>query len=375
MRITIVTGPFFSVPPAPCGAVERLWFDMGQRFAAAGHTVTLLCRAWPGLPAEEIVGGVQVIRRSHYQQTTQLKLALIKDLFYSLAMVRRLPPADITVVNSFWLPALAPFRKRAGRVVFNVQRWPKKQMALYRRVDRLAACSTAVANEIKRQTPTLAEQVRVLPNPVDTAVFHPPATARSQRVGAKSILYTGRVNPEKGLHLLVDAFVKLTREFPEFRLKIVGPSAMADGGGGEKFVQDLREKAAGTAIEFLPPIYDRRELAEVLRAADVYCYPSIADRGESMPVAPLEAMATGLPLVVSDLPVFRDYVIDGVTGLTFDYKAASAADHLADALRRLLNSPQLANDLGRAASYKAKEFSYERVVDLYLEDFAGLVQS
>src|SRR2546429_971559 len=69
MRITIVTGPFYPVPPAPCGAVERLWRDLAERFAGLGHQVTVLCRHWPGQNKDETVAGVRYVRRMRMSHT------------------------------------------------------------------------------------------------------------------------------------------------------------------------------------------------------------------------------------------------------------------------------------------------------------------
>jgi glycosyltransferase involved in cell wall biosynthesis len=374
MRITIVTGPFYSLPPAPCGAVERLWHDLGLRFASLGHEVTFLCRGWQGLLRDETIGRIHYIRRTQYRRTGSLRRDLFKDLLYSLGMCRRLPSADITVLNSFWLPVVAPWRsRRAGRTLFSVQRWPKGQMKLYRHVSQLAAVSSAVADEIVKQTPSVASLVRVVPNPIDINVFVPPSQPRSGRTGPRVILYTGRVHPEKGVHLLIDAFTKLAANHPDIRLRIVGPMAIDEGGGGDDYISPMKQACAGLPVDFVAPIYDRHALARELQAADIYCYPSLADKGESFGVAPLEAMATGLSPVVSGLSVFRDFITDGQTGVVFDHQADDAAARLAQAIAALLADPRRRDEMGRRAASVAASFSVERVADLFLNDFTQLL--
>ena len=376
MKITIVTGPFYPTPPAPCGAVERLWADLAGEFAGAGHEVRILCRGWPGQPAREEIGGVRYERLTRMRRSGNLKLDLAKDMLYSLRILRRLPPADVTVTNAFWLPWLmtrGPTRsvaRRAGRVVVNVARWPKGQMKLYLGVDRLAAVSGAVAGAVAAQCPAAAPLVKVLPNPIDTAAFAP--EGRDYGSPPRTLLYTGRVHPEKGVHVLIDAFAEVYAESPGLRLVLMGATSVPAGGGGEDYLKALRAKAAALPVEFREPVYDRPALAAALRAADLYCYPSLAETGESFGVAPLEAMATGLAPVVSNLAVFRDFLTDGETGRTFDHRGDGAAGRLAAVLREVIADPASRASMGRAAAEVAARFGNAAVARQYLDDFATL---
>ena len=373
MNITIVTGPFYPVPPAPCGAVERLMRDLAEQFAAAGHAVTLLCRDWPGQPRDETIAGVKYVRRTRPMTTGNIKFDLLKDLRYSLRMLPLVPRSDAVLTNVFWLPVLlARVRPGAGPVVVNVNRRPKGQMRLYRRAARIVAASSAIRDGIVAQCPEVASITQVIPNPIDTECFTPPPADRDFGRGERTVLYTGRIHPEKGLDLLVEAFGTLRGEFPGLRLKLVGVSDADRGGGGQKYVESLKSAASGWPVEVLPPVYDRASLADLLRSAHHYCYPSVAEQGEAMPVAPLEAMATGLAPLVSDLPQFRDYLRPGETGRTFDHRGTGAAGRLATALRGMILDPESCASMGRAAAETARQFSNQRVAALYLEDFERL---
>ena len=281
MKITICTGPFYPVPPAPCGAVERLWYDLGEAFARRGHEVIFLCRHFPGQRKNEIVRGVRYIRRMRLNRSSSLYFDLLQDMVFSLRLLPLLPRADVVVTNNFWLPMLLPIRKRVGAVDVNVNRWPKGQLKLYKCAARLTAVSGAIRDEIIRQQPTLADQVSVVPNPINIEVFKPSVEPRSHRVGAGTILYTGRVHPEKGVHLLVQAFAVLAAKYSELRLRVVGASSVAGGGGGDAYLDELRQFAGTAPVEIVPPIYDRQALAAELHQATIYCYPSVADQGEA----------------------------------------------------------------------------------------------
>jgi glycosyltransferase involved in cell wall biosynthesis len=374
MRITIAAGPFFPLPPGPAGAVERVWHGLAEEFARRGHCVTILERGQTGAAAEEVVNGVRRVRGPALIRTGRFAVNLAKDLAYSAWARSRLPVADVVVTNTFWLPALLAARRgRAGKVAVHVQRMPKGQLGLYARVNRLQAVSRAIADGIARQRPSLGRRTRLFPNPIDTTTFTPPKDNRDRP--ARQVLFAGRIHPEKGLDVLVAACAQLAGRYPDLRLRLVGPWRVDQGGGGPDYVARLKAGANGAVVEVADPVFDRAAFANVLQAADVFCYPSLAEQGEASPVAPVEAMATGLAPVVSALPQFADTVTDGETGLLFDHRSADPGAALAAALDRLLSDRGLRQRLGTTASKRAADFSYARVADLYLADFAELTHA
>ena len=373
MRITIVIGAFLPMPPAPTGAIEKVWHRLGEVFAARGHQVTVLCPTHGKVPEEETIRGVRYLRFGRWRRTGSTKLDLVKDLLYSLRVWPALPEAEVTVTNCFWLPALLRLGRRARVGVLDVhaQRFPKRQFGLYRGVDRISTVSEPIAAAIREQTPAVAGLLKVIGNPVDIAVFRPDGPRGTS--DGSTVLFTGRIHPEKGLHLLVEACAKLHREIPGLRLQLVGPSEVERGGGGAPYVERLQALAGDLALEFGANIAEPERLAEALRSCSVYCYPSVAFYGEASPIAPLEAMACGAVTVVSDLPQFGGYVTDGVTGLVFPRESAETVDRLADCLRLALTDRIRAAAIAAAGVAKAREFSVERVAEAHLEDFAALI--
>ncbi len=369
LKITVVMGPFLPMPPAPCGAVEYRWQGVAGEFAKLGHGVTVLCRYYPGQKRVEEMAGVKYVRRMQLTRSRFIYYNILKDLAYTIRVAPALPKSDILITNTFWLPFAAKVKKHGAKVCPNIARVPKGQLFLYRGVDRLYAVSNAIRSEIGRQAPYLLHKTRVVPNPIDAAIFRP---TERPRAGIPTVLYTGRIHPEKGLELLIDAFRELVREKPRLLLKIVGPSETKLGGGGEGYVRKLRNSAEGLPVEFCEPVFGRRELAKVYQQAHFYCYPSLAEKGESFGVAPLEAMATGLVPVVSDLPCFRDFIEHGRTGYVFDHRGGRAAHNLADALKGLIDSPQ-ALQMRVSAVEKAQQFSFERIARRFVDDFRQLL--
>jgi glycosyltransferase involved in cell wall biosynthesis len=373
MKITIMLGAFFPVPPLMGGAVEKVWFALGQEFVRRGHEVVQISRSHPELPATEEIEGVRHVRvRGHRQPCSILWLKWL-DLLYSLRVRRVLPPAEILVTNTFWLPFLVR-RKDRGLVYVHVQRGPKGQMRWYAHVARLCAVSQPIADEIVAEAPQLRAKVRVIPNALPFPIDHSLRGDREQ-----TVLFVGRVHPEKGLELLLRALSFLSAEFlAAWQFKIVGPHETQLGGGGEAFLRRMQAlgERSGARVEWRGSIFDSAELVEQYRSSLVFVYPSVAETGEALPLAPLEAMAHGCAPIVSNLACFRDYIADNVTGFVFDHRGPSPEKILAARLTTVLSlGRERIEQIGEAARAKAAEFEVAEVAQRYLDDFESLLQS
>ena len=375
MKISIATGPWLPVPTLQGGAAPRLWQGLAEAFAAQGHHVTIVCRAYSGQPSTETINGVYYQRRGGFPQSTNIWSDLIKDLIYALSTFHTLPCADILVINDFWLPVFAPLQRRIRKTVISVGRFPKGQYGLYSRVDQFAVLTQAIYEEISRQHPDTISRIRIIPNPVDTHLFYPPIQPKDRKDLEKIILYVGRIHPEKGIDRLIEAFAIMSQQVSGVRLRIIGPMQETQGGGGERYFNNLKLKAKGFDIEFYAPIFDPQKLADAYREADLFCYPSLAEKGEAFPVAPLEAMATGLVPVVSDLSCFKNYIEDNQTGYYFDHRGADASQRLADVLSLAILNWEKTCQMSEKATQAALNYSYEKVARLYLNNFQELLDS
>lgn len=371
MRISIVTGPWLPVPAVRGGAMQKSWHGLARELARAGHEVTIVARAFPGQPPAEIFEGVHFRRIRGYSQGRHLAWDLAKDLLYAVNVLPQLPLADILVTNDFWVPALAArWRRSAGAVVVSAGRFPKGQYRLYRRAARVVAISTAVRDAIVTEQPEVGARTVVIPLPLDLELFPPTPPGSADD---RTLLYVGRVHPEKGVEILLRAFARLGERFPEWSLRIVGPVVEKEGGGGEVYLRRLRELARGQRVDFRGPVFDPAALATIYRSADLFCYPSLAERGEAFGVAALESMAAGVAPVVSDLACFRDFLRDGENGWVFDHRSPRAVEALAHTLAQAMEGPALRKRAGSAARTRAEGFSFASIAGKYLEEFSRIV--
>ena len=181
----------------------------------------------------------------------------------------------------------------------------------------------------------------VLPNGVDCIEFAPVARTPA---AVPVLLFVGWTIPEKGVFDLVEAAAMLRRRGCEFRLKIVGPfhgqeqslkSAVASGG-----VEDVTDVAG--------PVHSRAALLDIYRQADVYVLPSWA---EGLPVAMLEAMACGLPVVATSVGGVPDLVEEGKSGLLVPARNVEA---LADALQSIVTNGPMRAGMAAAARQRVE---------------------
>lgn len=375
MRITIVIGPFFPIPPVLGGAVEKVHLLLAGAYRDAGHQVTIVSRRFPGFADDEVVDGIRHRRIGSSDRSSSLVVNLLLDLRYSLCVASALAPADITITNGFFLP-LVLRRRRAGKIYVQVGRYPKGQMALYGRADRLQAVSKAVGAAVARQAPWLAPKVRVIGYAIPEVFFAENGDVQRERV----VLYVGRIAREKGIELVLSAFVMLRERLQAdalagWTLRIIGPHRIEQGGDGDEYLAQLQAFAAAHAVpcEFAGPIFDERVLAAAYRRAAVFVYPSLAETGEALGLAPLEAMASGCATVVSGLQCFADYIEDGVSGLTFDHRGHDPAAALAAELGALMAEPDRLRRIAQQGNRVAANFGVAPIAARMLDDFHTLL--
>jgi glycosyltransferase involved in cell wall biosynthesis len=371
MNITILQGAFLPVPPLMGGAVEKMWFILGQKFVARGHQVTHVSKHWGDLPSNEQIQDVQHVRVSGFDTPASLLALKLLDAVFTLRAIKMIPKhTDIIVTNTFWAPMIVPLFRRA-KIYVDVARMPKGQMRFYGRAQ-LRANSTPVADAIRTELPANRHwQVSMVPNPLPYEVSVSEASELADfSHKQRSILYCGRIHPEKGLELLA----KAANALPDgWQLTIVGPSKTTEGGGGEDYLQSLKADFDASKVRFLDPIYNIQQLNALYKAAAIFVYPSVAEKGETFGLAPLEAMAWGTVPVVSDLACFKDFIIHEKNGLIFNHRAQDASEQLMQCTQRLINDATLINQLAKAALNVSISHSPERIADLFLADFKNLL--
>jgi glycosyltransferase involved in cell wall biosynthesis len=131
----------------------------------------------------------------------------------------------------------------------------------------------------------------------------------------------------------------------------------------------------GPACRFVGPVFDQQELTNEYQAASVFIYPSVAEAGEALGLAPLKAMAAGCAVIVSNLRCFDDYAQDGQRVLKFDHRCSNPAENRATKFGQFIADPRFIEEIANNGNKVAPQFQLATVAGYMLEDFKSLAKT
>jgi len=297
------------------------------------------------------------------------------DVFYGLqAFDFTVLPAEIA--EKIGIPAIVKVVQHKSDLADKSgwRSWLGRAKARREKVARLSGI-VAISDAIRQELISyrVAERkIACIPNGVDTDRFRPPATSMERQnlraelglPGDMTILFVGAILPRKQPHLLVQALAELRSAGTDAHLILAGP--VKDKRYGDAIRSSAQELGIGHLITWTGFV---RDMEPWYKAADIFALPS---SNEGMPNALLEAMASGLPSVITPIPGSIDLVRDGEEGIFTDGTLPSVAG----ALSQYIRSPQLLAAHGAAARARAlRHFSarsiLERHIALYRRVSAG----
>ena len=288
--------------------------------------------------------------------------------------------ADVVHLLNFAQPARAVKRARPeARVVLNMHcDWLSQiDPGLVRRraehVDMVIGCSHYLTDRARRVLPRM--RCETLHNGVDLHAFSP-AAANGEWAPAR-LLFVGRVSPDKGVHVLLDALTRVAQYHPEVELELVGDEALPRLDMQVAIDEEERVRALSRFYRpegYLAPLMTtlpgelrarigrrtwigRAELPPLYRSSGMLVLPSVWEEPFGIPL--VEAMASGIPVVATRVGGIPEVVEDGVTGLLVPPDDPGA---LAQAIVSLVEDPARAHALGAAGRRRAEErFSWDSV--------------
>jgi glycosyltransferase involved in cell wall biosynthesis len=249
--------------------------------------------------------------------------------------------------------------------------------ALQPRLEQAAlilACSEHLTRKIQDRFPALADRCRTLHNGVDQRFLK----VRADPARSQAVLFVGRLSPEKGVHVLLEAFQHRSKDYPDASLRLVGPRSFAPQQFVDPFGRDPKTAAIRpffrapqsymNAVTRITTALGSRVSCEDLvpngtitqqyAKAGVFVFPSIWDEPFGIPI--IEAMAAGLPVITTRGGAASEIVEDGETGLLVERGDPRG---LADALDTLLGNPELRARMGAAGRDRvARLFTWDRAV-------------
>lgn len=378
LNLTIVTDNFL---PRRDGIVVFL-LEIIKRLKHHFH-ITVICPKYKG--KHEHISGVQFV----YIPVSSRSVAdFTFARFRPSKMVRSLMKADIVFSQT-----IGPI---GGTGLFLAQTFKKKTVSFIHSVEWELFSHAVESNVIKKHGPTITKKLlrllysrsshllvpsektaelltwqniktkkTVVHLGVDVERFQPIKDSdlrrkERERLGIKQddfvIGYHGRISRDKDVLTLLRAYVKLRKQYPHFKLLIVG-SGIAD-------LVKLFKRQKG--VIYIP---STGIIEKYVPLMDVYCLPSLT---ETTSLSTLEAMSCELPVIVTKVGYVQDYIIEGVNGIFFPKKDSHI---LAKKIEYLANRPHFRSILGKQARKTVTEqFNWDRTgeqLELFFTSLAG----
>ncbi len=268
-------------------------------------------------------------------------------------------------VVTFHTLGLIKMQSRAGEV--EPAERPVVEAEVMASADRIIAFSPHERDAMERLYGADAKKVSLVPCGVDLSVFRP-LNQKSVRDrlglnGEKILLYVGRIEPLKGLDLLVETAAQMDIG-ESVRMIVVG----ADANGGrelDRVKQLAKERDLEDRIDFVGQV-DHTELPLYYNAADVCVVPSYY---ESFGLVALESMACGTPVVATRVGGLSTIVHHGHTGYL---KSWRCPESFANSVEMIISSDGLQQSMGEAARKRAEGMGWDNVAALMWDEYASL---
>ena len=376
LRVLMVTTHFHP----DVGGTERQAHGLARELLKRGHLVRVGTHRPRGLRAFETVDGVPV-----YRVIRPFGRGAVYAGSYVASLIRLLiqwrSHYDVIHAHLLFLDAVAAGWMRArlkkpviGKAacggsfgdVARLQRLPFRGafVSALRNLDRMVAPSRQVEAELCAFGFSLERIVRI-PNGVDLSQFAPAsdrdAVRRALRVRGRVVCCVGRLDPQKGLAVLVEAWRRVVAAFPDVHLWLIG-----------KGPQEHELRRVAERLGLADRVWfggGQPDVRSYLQAADIFVLPSLA---EGMSNALLEAMACGLPCVATRIGGNEELITDRVNGVLV---AAGDSNALADAIIRLFNDSAMAARMGRQTRQTVEQhYDLHAIADRYLTVYEDVLR-
>jgi glycosyltransferase involved in cell wall biosynthesis len=227
----------------------------------------------------------------------------------------------------------------------------------YNRYDIVLSPSQALLGEMQRHG--LKRKTLSFPNGIDTDFFTPP---QNKQGDGMSLIYMGRVSYEKSIDQVIRAFKLINTELPESTLTIVGP-----GPERKKLESLVQSLGLSKKVFFTGTLHGEAHL-KALQAADIFL---TASKTDNMPLAVIEAMAVGLPIIGVDALGIPEIVKDGQNGYIVPVDNPEA---IAKKTVELLQNNALRTKFSRASRELALEYGEEKNIEALEKIYNSLIQ-
>ena len=372
------------------GGIARHCEGLAKALVQQKHDVHLFTLDFPGTPSYEEMDGVKVYRAStELGHPNFLTWVLLFNHFLSKRMADITKTVDFDVMHVHdWLAAfsgisfkhymkkpmvLTVHSTEVGRAqglhspdsfsINGIEWWSNYES------DRVIVCSESMKTEICDHFNLPKSKVDIIPNAIDETKYQTSSDLGAVRqrygigYGEKLILCVGRLVPQKGVEYFIRAIPIIAKRHPEAKYVIVG-----EGWSRDNLEAEARASGHSDKIKFTGFASDK-EVIDLMTSADVLVVPSIY---EPFGIVALEGMATGVPVVASQVGGLAEVLDHDITGI-FVYPRSP--ESIAWGIGRILSDPDHAKWIAKNAKEKLhKAYSWEAVAMKTVEVYKKVVE-
>ncbi|WGV12263.1 glycosyltransferase family 4 protein [Psychrobacter maritimus] len=355
-------------PPGKSGGIGVFTKKIAEGLCVHGHDVHVI-GTYPSIEnkLQEEVNKVKVIRIPHV--TGRIGLIANRVAIYKhLKKIALIKPIDIIECPDFeasisYIPKLAKSsitRLHGSHTYFSSER-NMKPSAIIKHLEEkqlksasdIVSVSQYTAEETKRLF-GLPENPWVIYNSIDVDSFK--AYIKIDYSESKKVIYFGSLSEKKGIYPLAEAWRSFSLENPDWVLSVVGKDTYENGYSSKEEMIKILGETKGS-IEFIDHI-DNKDLIKSLRNYDFAILPSFS---EAFALAPLEAMAVGLPVIISNMSSGPELVEHGVDGWLCDPRKPKT---ILNMIELVVESERLRESIAKAAIEKIKnKFNFQCFIE------------
>lgn len=375
-----------SLPFHSLGGMEIVTWDLARELVRLGHAVRVITTSLHKKPEEFMEDGVTIVAlkntpsgrystawwiesHKYFEEncmaSTQAVLSVSAAGFSVLSLKQKLPkvPFVMQAHGTSWGEMVSKIRSGNLRSMLSALKnlvWFPKDLLAYQKFDSVIAVGARVYQDLRK--PPISwflnnNKVKLINNGIDTNIFTPSSEGRKlirDRLNineeAPVIISASRLHEQKGVSNCIKAFYELKKTTPNAIYLIAG-----DGPDRPALESQVRELKIFDSVHFIGSI-DRKELAQWLQSADAFLF--LTTHVEGLPLNVLEALATGLPSVVS-----KHLMLFDSSALHYTHPAQITATSIA--LSKILNSKSEAS-----ASSLPIKFSLRHAAQLYSDELS-----
>ena len=341
------------------GGAENYVYELARHWTKAGHRVTVFCGNDGRSPRNEIIDGVEIIRRGGFYF-----VYFWAFLYYWLQFRGKY---DVIIDSQNGVPFFTPLY--AKEPIYSLMHHVHQKVFWHSLPKHLAFIASVLEKHIMplayRNTKfiTVSESSKQAMKDLGLGrtgieIVYPGIDLASLVPGDKSktptVLYLGRLKAYKSIAVLIRAFASVAAAMPSARLIIAG------SGEEEIHLKNLtRDLTLGSQIDFLGKVSEEVKI-NLLQKAWVFVNPSLM---EGWGITTLEANACGTPVIASDVPGLRDSVKNSNTGYLVPY---GETEELSNKIIELLRDQGKREQMSRQAHDWAKQFDWEKSSEQFL---------